>query len=56
MNEQQQVTPSPIITRAIAYVEEILWADTTGRQLAAHRHAVLEGFVQEFLQEWNGEC
>lgn len=33
-----------------------LMTTATGRQLAAHRHAVLENFVQEFLQEWNGEC
>ncbi len=27
----------------------------TARRLAAHRHAVLEEFLTEFLAEWEGE-
>ncbi len=28
----------------------------TARRMAAHRHAVLEEFLAEFLAEWEGEC
>lgn len=27
----------------------------TGRQLAANRHRYMEGFIEQFLAEWNGE-
>ena len=28
----------------------------TGRRIAQHRHDYLEGFLQEFLSEWDGKC
>jgi uncharacterized protein len=27
----------------------------TGKQIAIHRHNYLQGFVDQFLAEWNGE-